>query len=229
MSYGTLAFDIDGVLIDTRPSYRSIVLELSGAAPEELSWFKDNGGFNDDWELTRALISWIAGGRPPLIEVRGWEDVVRLCGHDPGDLSARCDAMYRERWRLEKPLVDSGLLHMLSVEFEVVAVTGRRTWELERAEELLDFRFKRATHADLLRKPDPEALLRLIDPGSPFCLVFGDSQDDRVLARQARLYTRVPIHYVHVPEGTSPQGLLEELHREPLDAHEHAKRYSEPG
>ena len=230
MSYGTLAFDIDGVLIDTRPSYQRIVKELSGADDEDIAWFKANGGFNDDWELARALKVWLAAGRPPLINVQGVMDVVALAPeHDPGDLAPQADALYREYWTEEKPLVDSGLLHMLVAEFDVVAVTGRRTWEFERAQELLDFRFPRFTHADIVRKPDPEALLRLLDPGTPFCLVLGDTQDDRLLARQTRLYTRVPILYHHVEPGRSPQDLLELLHREPEHAQEHAQRHSEPG
>ena len=110
MSYGTLAFDIDGVLIDSRLSNRRIVREVSGAEDEDIAWFKGNGGFNCDWELARALTVWLAAGRPPLIQVRGWQDVVALAPeHDPGDLAERCDALYRELWTEEKPLVDSGL------------------------------------------------------------------------------------------------------------------------
>lgn len=229
MRYGTLAFDIDGVLIDTRPSYRRIVREVSGARDEDVPWFKKNGGFNDDWEMARALTVWLAAGRPPLMDVHGWKDVVALAPeHDPGDLTDRCDARYRELWRDEKPLVDSGLLHLLSSEFDLVAVTGRRQWAFERAQELLDFRFARFTTADLVRKPDPEALLRLLNPASPFCLLFGDTRDDHLLARQTRLYTRVPIYYLHVDEGQSPQNVLEILHREPEAAEEHARSYSDP-
>ncbi len=229
MRCGTLAFDIDGVLIDARPSYRRIVKELSGATDEDIAWFKDKGGFNDDWELSRALKAWIDGGRPVLPEVQGWQDVVAACGHDPGSLAPACEALYREYWRDEKPLVDSGLLHVLSVEFDIVAVTGRSQWAFERAEELLSFRFPRSTTSDQVRKPHAEALLRVLAPASPVCLLFGDSPDDRLLARNARLYTRMPIHYLHVAPGASPQHLLEDLHREPEHAVEHAEQYALSG
>ena len=229
MRCGTLAFDIDGVLIDSRASYRRIVKEMSGAEEQDIAWFKQNGGFNDDWELSRALKAWIDSDRPLLPQVQDWRDVVAACGHDPGDLTPACEALYRQYWRDEKPLVDGGLLNVLTVDFDIVAVTGRRQWSFERAQELLGFSFPRSTTAEQVRKPHPEALLRVLAPGSPICLLFGDSQDDRLLARNTRLYTRMPIHYVHVSEGASPQHLLEDLHQGPEHAHEHAQRYGESG
>ncbi len=67
----TLIFDIDGVLIDVRDSYREAVcrtvqfyfkeiLHFQGSQnlinPEEIKYFKMAGGFNNDWELTSAII-----------------------------------------------------------------------------------------------------------------------------------------------------------------------------
>ena len=67
----TLVFDIDGVLMDVRDSFRKAVcqtvqfyfkeiLRLQGSQnlinPEEVKYFKLVGGFNNDWNLTSAVV-----------------------------------------------------------------------------------------------------------------------------------------------------------------------------
>jgi len=67
----TLVFDIDGVLIDVRDSFRKAVcqtvqfyfkkiLGFQGSQnlinPEEVEYFKMVGGFNNDWDLTSAVV-----------------------------------------------------------------------------------------------------------------------------------------------------------------------------
>jgi len=67
----TLVFDIDGVLIDVRDSFREAIcrtvqfyfkeiLRFQGSQnlinPEEVKYFKMAGGFNNDWDLTSAVV-----------------------------------------------------------------------------------------------------------------------------------------------------------------------------
>lgn len=67
----TIVFDIDGVLIDMRESFRKAIcqtvqfyfkeiLHFQGFKnlihPEEIEYFKMAGGFNNDWDLTSAVI-----------------------------------------------------------------------------------------------------------------------------------------------------------------------------
>ena len=67
----TIVFDIDGVLIDVQDSFRNAIcqtvqsyfkkiLKFDGKQrlihPEEIAYFKMAGGFNNDWELTSAVI-----------------------------------------------------------------------------------------------------------------------------------------------------------------------------
>lgn len=67
----TLVFDVDGVLIDVRDSYREAIcqtvqyyfketLRFQGSQnlinPEEIEYFKMAGGFNNDWDLTSAVV-----------------------------------------------------------------------------------------------------------------------------------------------------------------------------
>jgi phosphoglycolate phosphatase-like HAD superfamily hydrolase len=203
----TLVFDIDGVLLDVRESYYRIVRELSGASLEEIRRFKDNGGFNDDWELARAATAWIKAGRPEDIfgQVKGWEDVITRCGNDPGDLSERCSALYRSGyWRHEVPLVTSALLRELATHFEIRACTGRSRWELKLAQDRLGFTFPLATTSEDVRKPDPHALLRLVPPGTVLTVMLGDSEDDRRTVERARPLTGAPIRYHHVVETPVP-------------------------
>jgi HAD superfamily hydrolase (TIGR01548 family) len=67
----SLVFDIDGVLIDVRDSYREAacqtvqfyfkeILRFQGSQnlinPEEVKYFKMAGGFNNDWDLSSAVV-----------------------------------------------------------------------------------------------------------------------------------------------------------------------------
>src|SRR5665648_989490 len=67
----TLVFDIDGVLIDVRDSFMKAVcqtvqfyfkeiLGFQGSQglinPKEIVYFKTAGGFNNDWDLTSAVV-----------------------------------------------------------------------------------------------------------------------------------------------------------------------------
>ncbi|GAC1588323.1 MAG: hydrolase [Polyangiales bacterium] len=196
-----LIFDIDGVLLDVRPSYYRIIEEVAGATLEDIARFKDHGGFNDDWELARAAYAWIKSGRPAVFSpaVQTYRDVVTLCGHDPGDLSAHCDKLYRSGyWRDEIPMVSPSLLHALAARYAVRACTGRNRWELARAEELLGFDFPLATTSDDVKKPHPDAVLRLITEGTTHAIVVGDSADDRRTVEAARGASKVCFHYQHV-------------------------------
>ncbi len=208
MTRPLFAFDIDGTLIDTRPSFDRIVRELSGCTDDEIELFRDTGGFNDDWELARALSAWIGAGRPKIVErCESVRDVLLWCGHDPGDLAARGIALYRGSdtqrgyWRDEAVLVDGADLKALEAHVDVVSCTGRDAWEFSRAEELLGHTFAAKTTAEHAKKPDPNALLRLLPStaetaGPSFVVLFGDTHADRrtVLAAKKRR-TDVPFFF----------------------------------
>jgi len=209
-----VVFDIDGTLIDTRPSFDRIVRELSGATDDDIRAFRAHGGFNDDWELARAAVSFIAAGRPSILErCENVHDVVRWCGHDPGDLSPAGIALYRGGlWKNERPLVDGAQLHELAEKLPVAACTGRDGWELERAEELLSFSFFRATTADHVKKPDPQALVRLLDDDTTVVLMVGDSAADRRTVEAARqVRPKIKFHYRHMVEDGTAARLITQL------------------
>jgi phosphoglycolate phosphatase-like HAD superfamily hydrolase len=202
-----LAFDIDGTLIDTRPSFDRIVRELSGATDDDLRVFRAHGGFNDDWELARAAACWIGAGRPRVLErCVGVDDVVAWCGHDPGDLGDRGRALYHGGyWRDERPLVAADRLQALSTRVRVAACTGRDRAELALAEQLLGFSFPSATTADDVRKPAAEALLRLVRDDDEVVVLIGDTHADRRTLHAARAArAAVRFVYVHASSPTEP-------------------------
>lgn len=183
-----VALDIDGTLIDTSASFTRIVRELSGASDEEIEHFRARGGFNDDWELARALTAWIRAGRPDVVhEVFDVSDVIARVGHDPGDLAAECTRRYRGGyWRHERVLVHADLLRAIERRHRVVACTGRDRWELDKAQELLGFTFSDATTMEHVKKPDARALLRLVRDDDDAVVLVGDTEADRLCAENAR-------------------------------------------
>lgn len=208
-----LALDIDHTLIDTTPSFTRIVKELCGANDDDIALFKSTGMYNDDWELIRAFIAWRDAGRPAGVVCAGVDVHTLLrkigAGHDPGDMSAPATSLYRSGyWRDERVLVDSTLLHALAARHRVVACTGRDTWEFEKAQELLRFRFADATTMEHAKKPDARALLRLVRDDDDVIVLVGDSEADRLCAENACAASRHHVRFIRVDAGHAARDVL---------------------
>jgi HAD superfamily phosphatase len=112
-------FDMDGVLVDVSRSYRSAVAQTAEhftgqvVEPHVIQDFKNRGGFNDDWQLTHAIV------REAGVEVH-LDDVVR-----------EFQMRYRgSAWNGlitdETPLVPDSLLEGLTSKgIDIGVVTGR--------------------------------------------------------------------------------------------------------
>jgi HAD superfamily hydrolase (TIGR01548 family) len=121
-------FDIDGVLLDARPSYHAVAEEAARravatvvgeeaarAAPfdleREVAQFKAAGGFNDDWEMSRAIALLLllrARGRAPSLgeflaasQGRGTAGLYAAFGNEPvtesfahQSIARSCGALY---------------------------------------------------------------------------------------------------------------------------------------
>lgn len=230
MTRALIALDIDGTLIDTRGSFSRIVKDLSGACDDELLRLRSTGGFNDDWDLARGLTAWIKAGRPKIVErCDNLTDLLLWCGadNDPGDLSADCRDRYRgdnghpALCKSEPLLIDAESLEKLADVVDVYACTGRDQWEFDRAEELLGFVFARATVAEHVRKPDPQALLRLLTPEqAPSVVVLvGDTHADRLTIKHAR--TRRPdlrFAFVFVDGARTAKAFIDAVCNEGVEA-----------
>lgn len=178
-------FDMDGVLVDVRPSYHRAIVEtvrhFTGhrVSASEIGRFKARRGFNDDWKLTRAWIREL--GRRP----------------DPRDVIEHFQRLYRgENFqgyiRRERWLAERQRLRRLARKANLAIFTGRLRAEADFTLEYFGVReqFARMVTLDDVRrpKPHPEGLLKLAD-GTPrsSILYVGDSADDALAARRARV------------------------------------------
>jgi phosphoglycolate phosphatase-like HAD superfamily hydrolase len=200
------ALDIDGTLIDTRGSFQRIIREKSGITDDEIAVFRKTGGFNDDWDLTRAAMAWVKAGRPKIVErCHNLADVLLWCGaaNDPGDQTASCISLYRDAGyhNFEEILVDGDALRALQTVGDVVACTGRDRWEFAEAERKLGFTFPASTVMEDVKKPDPTALLRLIQPHHTHVFLLGDTEADRRTVDNAQAKTPARCTFVNVDDA----------------------------
>ncbi len=113
-----LLFDMDGVLVDVSRSYRRAIIDTASdflgrpVEPAAVQRYKDRGGYNDDWELTYALIRDLGGDTTMDDVVNAFQ--ARYVGRDfTGYI---CD---------EPPLIDGATLRLLSGSATLGIVTGR--------------------------------------------------------------------------------------------------------
>ena len=181
MSGRILVFDMDGVLVDVTESYREAVQQtvehFAGRRVERelIQDYKNQGGWNNDWELSHHFIQGFG------VEV-AYGDVVDYFN---GIFLGADGLIYRERW-----VARDGLLERLAKRFQLALFTGRLTIEaqvtLDRFAPSLRFDPIVTADDDAAPKPSPEGLLRIgrLNPGKDLWYV-GDTVDDARSARQA--------------------------------------------
>src|SRR6185436_16164844 len=195
MTKPILIFDMDGVLVDVTESYRETIARTvehftgSPISAGKIQEYKNQGGFNDDWELSHHIVT-TAGVEVPF------EDVVArfqslFLGNGADGL------ILRERW-IARP----GTLEALNDAFRFAIFTGRPKDEahltLDRFAKGLLFDPIVAMHDVLKKKPAPDGLLQIAaaNPGTKLYYI-GDSVDDAQSARAAR----VPFIGIAAPEN----------------------------
>ncbi len=175
-----IVFDMDGVLVDVRESYRACiqatVAQLTGGKTitrEEIQTYKNRGGFNNDWLLSTTIC--------------------RDLGHDiPYDTVVRVfnelffgTYMQRERW-----LPADGLLHRLAARAPLYIFTGRLNEEAQMTLRRFDAqRFFTAVLGDdnvARSKPAPDGLIDIQARHPRATLLYlGDTVDDAASAKGA--------------------------------------------
>jgi HAD superfamily phosphatase len=197
MSKPTIVFDMDGVLVDVTESYRETIAQTvehftgKPIGNERIQECKNQGGWNDDWELTHHLIG-STGANVPFAEVQAHFQRLFLGDGDNG-------LIRRERW-----IAEPGALEQLSNAFRLAIFTGRPKDEvhltLDRFAGGLSFDPIVAMHDVVKKKPAPDGLLQIVaaDPGSKLYYV-GDTVDDARSARAAK----VPFIGVTAPDNPS--------------------------
>jgi HAD superfamily phosphatase len=179
-----LVFDMDGVLVDVSDSYRETIQQtvehFTGYRPSrgEIQDWKNRGGWNDDWMLSRAMIA-DRGRDLSLDEVTAYfQGIFHGTSGDDG-------LILREKW-----FAHEGLFERLNGRMDFALFTGRPRWEAELTLNRFarDFRFDPIVGAgDVLRhKPAPDGLLMIAGkcPGTRLWYV-GDTVDDARSARAA--------------------------------------------
>ena len=185
MAARMIVFDMDGVLVDVRESYRETIQRtvehFTGKRPsrEAIQEWKNRGGWNDDWALSTAMIR--AEGVEP-----GYNAVVdyfQSIFHGNGSDGL----ILRERW-----IAQSGMLERLNQRFQFAVFTGRLKWEAELTLRRFapDLRFEPIVGADdavvTKHKPAPDGLLHIgkLVAGTELWYV-GDTVDDARCAKAA--------------------------------------------
>ena len=202
-----LIFDMDGVLVDVRESYRQTIIEavkhFAGAVVthKEIQAAKNRGGSNNDWDLTLELVRERGGApaREKVIEV-----FQRIY------LGENCNGLIsRERW-----LPQDHLLQRLAQRFRLALFTGRERWEalftLSKFAPGVVFDPVVGMEDVQQEKPHPEGLLKIMEQVQPEQVFYiGDVMDDCRAARAAA----VPFIGVVSPENPL-RGDLERLFRQ---------------
>ncbi|MGH9393916.1 MAG: HAD family hydrolase [Terriglobales bacterium] len=187
---GVMVFDLDGVLVDVRASFRvaieRTVAALGGGAvrTREIQTLKNAGGYNNEWDVTRELLRQrgLAVERARVIEV--------FNGFYLGGAGGGGGLILQERW-----LLPPALLLLLRRRYRLAIFTGRpaadasftlRHFGVEHAFETV-LGLEHTAH-----KPDPDGLERLRRKHAPVPLLayFGDTVDDARCAAAAG----VPFH-----------------------------------
>jgi HAD superfamily phosphatase len=202
-----LVFDMDGVLADVTESYNGTTIETvrryTGREITEdlIQQYKNQGGWNNDWELTHHLCQRF-GVRVPYGEIV--DQYMKIFFGENGD-----GLILKERW-----LPAPGLLESLSERCRLAIFTGRILMEAEPT--LCRFApgivFDPLLTADRSPrpKPAPDGLLHIRDlTGAKEMFYVGDTVDDARCARGAR------VPFIGIAAPANPRRAeLARLHRE---------------
>ncbi len=171
-----LAFDMDGVLIDTSLSYDQCIIktveELTGQGVNQtdIETVRAQGGFNNDWVLAAELIKQSGFDIPYELVVNTFQTLYLGDGQTPG-------LVEQEQDLLLNPLKQQ----VFKAKRPTAIVTGRPRMEAEQGVNQLNIQPSYIISADDVeqQKPDPEGLFQVIDDSQAKRIWFcGDTVDD---------------------------------------------------
>jgi len=181
-----LIFDVDGVLIDTRNSYRMAIKEtykyFSGKdiSPEEIQQAKNLGGLNNDWDLTEYLLKNSGFNIPKNQIIDKFQEL--YFGKDGDGFILN-----------EEILISPEIIKNLAKDYDLAIFTGRPKKEAEfvlKRWNLQDYFNPVISMEDLpegKHKPEPDGLLKILDiVSSKTAYYLGDTHDDMLSAKKSR-------------------------------------------
>jgi len=174
-----LVFDMDGVLVDVRESYREAIIRTvehftgKNVTKEAIQDYKNQGGYNNDWILSQKICADFAVQVPYAAVIDQFNEVFLNQG-----------LIHRERW-----LPKNGLMERLAAACELAIFTGRNLLEVEITLRREGYwkQFLLITSDDVEHeKPAPDGLLKIaaLRPGKKM-LYVGDTVDDARAAKAA--------------------------------------------
>lgn len=182
-----LIFDMDGVLVDVSKSYRLAIQKTAefflkkSIDPEEIQELKNSGGYNNDWDLTEALIK--KNGK----EVDKTDVIDKFQQYYLGK-------KFKGFIKNEKWLLDIGVLTRLKSKYKLAILTGRPKDEAEYALKRFKVRdfFEIVITMDDLpdnkQKPDPYGVQLVMKRLKlKKATYFGDVVDDVIMAVKAKV------------------------------------------
>lgn len=191
-----LIFDMDGVLVDVSQSYRMTIKKTAEyfigeeISKDEVQKLKNQGGFNDDVDLTEALIS------------------MRGLMFDRNKLLRKFDENYGQLKDKEIWLLDLETLRKMYLRYKMGIVTGRPRKDAEyalkkaNAEKFFEVVIAMEDVPKNKRKPDAYGLnLAIARLGATKVYYFGDNIDDMKMAVGAGA----------IPIGVLPPGINRDL------------------
>ncbi|WP_051669483.1 HAD-IA family hydrolase [Bryobacter aggregatus] len=189
-----LVFDMDGVLVEVKESYRETirvtVQHFTESAPshEIIQHYKNEGGWNNDWKLSHELIR-VAGKDIP------YETVVRVFNQFFFGHNGEPGLILRERW-----IDNSQILKRLSEKYDFAIFTGRLHEEAQITLRRFgsDYSWFAVLGDDNVAhsKPHPDGLNQL-KAKREIAWYLGDTIDDARAARDAQ----VPFIAITAPGG----------------------------
>jgi HAD superfamily phosphatase len=200
-------FDMDGVLVDVTDSYRKAIQEtaqfFSGkiAKPQEIQDLKERGGYNNDWDLTEAILI----NRHMMVKKT---EIISKFQEFYWGVQDKRGFIENEKWLLPKEK-----LNELREKYCLGIVTGRPREETLyvlrkfQVEKMFDAIVAMEDYPAEKSKPDPYPIsLALEKLGVKNAVYIGDSVDDIVAAKSAGVKA-----IGCIPPGTNPSQLKEKL------------------
>ncbi len=212
-----ILFDLDGVLVDVSNSYRLAIKKTvefftkQTVLLQDIQSLKERGGYNNDWDLTRALIA------SKDFKIRR-KEVIRKFQEFYLGSNGRNGFIGNEKW-----LLSPKILSELYKKYCLGIVTGRpkkEAYTVLKKFNTLDFFDCVVTMDDYkegLAKPNPFSInLALKQLGNRRAVYVGDSVDDIRAARDAKIEA-IGVLPPYVPSDSLKQLLTENGAKTVLD------------